>query len=74
MKAFKALVQRLLLVPSSKNGSKNAAAPSEKDLEAAFALADGDKSGGVDEQEFLALWVLVNMIALAILCSISIFS
>jgi hypothetical protein len=55
MKAFKALVQRLLLVPSSKNGSKNAAAPSEKDLEAAFALADGDKSGGVDEQEFLAL-------------------
>lgn len=62
LKAFKALVQRLLLVPSSKTGVKNAAAtaPSEKDLEAAFALADDDNSGGVDEREFVALFELVK--------------
>jgi len=60
--AFKALVQRLLLVPSSKTGANNAAAaaPSEKDLEAAFALADDDKSGGVDEREFVALFELAK--------------
>ena len=52
--AFKDLVKMLM----TESGQKEL--PSDKDLDAAFKLADADKSGLVDEVEFLALYRLVK--------------
>jgi hypothetical protein len=53
--AFKALLAEL----HDEYALENEETPSDKDLDAAFTLADVDKSGGVDEREFLHLYELV---------------
>ena len=35
--------------------------PSDKDLEAAFVIADADNSGGIDQEEFIALFAKVSL-------------
>ena len=72
--AFKALVRKLLKLQgmasddtaasntSKSKGTTSSAVgmPSDQDLEAAFVLADTDKSGRVDASEFVALFKLVR--------------
>ena len=53
--AFKALVKELL----AEQGESRV--PSDKDLDAAFVVADEDKGGTVDEAEFLKLFQLVKV-------------
>ena len=54
--AFKALVRKLL----SQGGATAETMPSEESLDEIFVIADKDKSGAVDEDEFVALYALIK--------------
>jgi len=43
-----------------KNLSSKSTVPDSKDLDAAFVVAGEDKSGGVDEEEFVAMMTVIN--------------
>ena len=59
MHAFRGLVRELLSDPEVTDPEDHIEPPSDKDLDAAFELADEDKGGTVDEDEFMKLWSLV---------------
>jgi len=62
--AFMTLVKKLM-----QEGQPDIPMPSHEDLLAAFEVADADKSGSVDEVEFIKLYMLIKAGAVRGLCS-----